>query len=321
LNRFVDIDHLEFMVTYRCNSQCRHCYIRQSQKVGHPTAIDVHLASRIVEELVQEYSLQSIMILGGEPLLYPDIVCAILETARRKGIPCREIITNAGRPDSEGEFRSVAFHLAESGVSRILISVDSFHQQFIPLDIVKRNVKALIDAGIAELEWNPCWLIDRDHDNLWNRSTKEVLQLLKPLGIQESAGNVVQPLGNALTNLAEFMPARTSCPQGVCEDVPYAQRLDKIGSISIEPDGSIAICQAFVIGNAGAQDINQILRSYNPHQMPEIAAILNGGIRQLIDLARTRGIEIDRDGYYSSCDLCMSLTRRMAEPDRQGAKR
>jgi hypothetical protein len=313
MNRYVNIDHIEFTVTYCCNSQCRHCYISEDRRVSHPFQMDVDLAAHIIEEVVRDYYPQSIMILGGEPLLFPDAVYPILETARTWGIRRREMITNAGWPQSELDFRSVAFRLAKSGVTRILISVDSFHQQFIPLDVVKRNVQSLIYAGIAELEWNPCWLISRDHDNLWNNRTKEILEELRPSGVTEAAGNVVQPLGNALANLAEFMPSRALLPLGICEDVPYAQRLDEISSLSVEPDGSVAVCKAFAIGNAGIQDISRILRRYDPARMPEIDAILRGGIRGLIKLARTQGVKPDPDGYYSICDACISLTRRIAK--------
>jgi len=95
--------------------------------------------------------------------------------------------------------------------------------------------------------------------------------------------------------------------------MPYTGRLDKVSSISVEPDGSIAVCDEFVIGNAIQHDIVEMLRSYDPYRIPEMKAILEGGIAGLATLARTKGVEADPDGYYSICDMCKSIRRRLAK--------
>lgn len=312
-SEFVNVERIEFIVTYRCNSHCRHCAIGSYKRRAKPFAIDDKLALNIVSGITAEYTPNSIMTFGGEPLLFHNTVCAIHGAAKLHGIVSREIITNAGWPRSEAEFREVAFRLAESGVTKIAISVDSFHQQYIPLDVVQRNVKSLKDAGIPELGWNPCWVVSREHDNPLNRRTREILSQLEHLDVPESFGNNVQPSGNALIHLREYMPSKVSDPAGSCEDVPYAQRLDKISNISVEPDGSITVCKDLVVGNARTREINKILRSYNPYTIPEIAAILRGGMSQLIELARTQRVQPDPDGYYSVCDMCISLRRKMAK--------
>ena len=268
---------------------------------------------QIIRGVAQAYSSRSIMTFGGEPLLFPDIVCAIHEAAKENGIGKREVITNAGWPRSEAEFRMVAFKLADSGVTDIYISVDCFHQEYIPLSIVERNVQSLVDAGISRLTWNPCWVVSKEHDNPWNRRTKSILQALTYLPVAESDGNIVQPEGNALIWLRDFMPSKTPVPTGSCGDMPYTGRLDKVSSISVEPDGSVAVCDEFVIGNASQCDIVEILRSYNPYRIPEMKAILEGGVAGLAELARTKGVEAEPNGYYSICDMCKSIRRRLAK--------
>lgn len=197
MNRFLTVDRIEFVVTYRCNSHCRHCQVGQNKRASRPTAIDEGLAVQIIRDVTSAYSPRSIMTFGGEPLLFPDVVCAIHTAARANGIGERQVITNAGWPRSEAEFREVAFRLADSGVNDVCISVDCFHQEYIPLSVVERNVQSLVDAGIGRLEWNPCWVVSKGHDNPWNRRTQSVLQALAPLSVAESEGNIVQPEGNA----------------------------------------------------------------------------------------------------------------------------
>lgn len=312
LSKFLTVNRIEFIVTYRCNSHCKHCQIGQDKRASNTVTIDAGLAVQIIRGVAQAYSPCSIMTFGGEPLLFPDIVCAIHEAARVNGIGKREVITNAGWPREEAKFRTAAFKLADSGVNEIYISVDSFHQEYIPLSIVERNVQSLVDAGIGRLMWNPCWVVSKEHNNPWNRRTKSILQALARLPVAESDGNIVQPEGNARIWLRDFMPCRTPIPTGSCGDMPYTERLEQVSSISVEPDGSIAVCDEFVIGNAIQRDVAEMLRSYDPYRIPEMKAILEGGVAGLADLARTKGVEPNPDGYYSICDMCKSIRRKLA---------
>ena len=143
--------------------------------------------------------------------------------------------------------------------------------------------------------------------------TKSILQTLGHLPVPENEGNNVAPAGNALKCLSDFMPSKTINPKGSCGDVPYANRLDNVSSISVEPDGSIAVCKGFIIGNASQKDIMELLRNYIPYQIPEMKAILQGDIAQLTELAYSRGIEPDTGGYYSICDKCISLRRELSD--------
>lgn len=315
MNPFSDLNRLEFAITYRCNAHCRHCQVDEDRRASDPAVIDPGLAVRVVRQVAAAYPLHSLMTWGGEPLLYPDIVCAIHSAAREAGIPHRSIITNAGVPRREDAFRRVARRLAESGVVGMWISVDAFHQEHIPLEVVERNVRALAEAGIEQLVWNPCWVVGREHDNAWNHRTRETLRALAHLPVIEDEGNVVQPDGRARRWLQDFLPPRVARPVGSCGDMPYTSPLTDVGSISIEPDGRIAICWDLDIGNAGQGDVAALLQDYDLERAAETRAIVNGGMAGLVALAHERGIDLDPEGYYSVCDMCRSLRREMEQID------
>jgi hypothetical protein len=311
MSGFIDIRRLEFSVTYRCNSRCKHCFVTERDRRARPAAIDLDLAVSVVRRVTQRYAPSSIMTFGGEPLLYPDVTCAIHAMARECGIPHRDVITNAGVPRSERKSRDVAHRLAESGITGIWISVDAFHQEYVPLEVVERNVRAYAEAGIPRLVWNPCWVVSTEDDNPWNWRTRQVLAALAHLPVEVDEGNVVQPNGSAPRWLAEYLPARTPMPLGSCEDVPYAGRLDAIGCVSVEPGGEVSICHDWTVGNVGEEDILDLVDCYDPYAIPEARAILQGGVDELVELARSRGIEPDPSGYYSICDLCRSIRQAM----------
>jgi hypothetical protein len=314
LSKYVDIKRIEFVVTWQCNSSCKHCSVAD-QKISRLSVIDADVAIKIVKEITGAYSPTSIMTFGGEPLLYPEVVCAIHRTAADCGIDRREIITNAGWPQSERKFQAVARELADSGVNNIAVSVDAFHQEHIPVDVVGRNVGALINAGIP-VGWNPCWVVSREHKNPWNERTKAILSALENMtGIvrdKEDEGNNVQPAGRALNWLREYFPPKTKTPQGKCEDVPYAGRLDRVTCISIEPDADIKVCNEYSIVNASERNVIDILQDYDPHKDPEAEAVIIGGTAKLVEYARNKGILPDPDGYYTICDMCVDLRRKLA---------
>lgn len=311
MSPYLDLHRLEFSITYRCSAHCLHCQVEDDLRRSAPAAIDPALGARIVHRVASAYPLRSLMTFGGEPLLYPEALCAIHYAAQEEGIAHRSIITNAGVPCAEAAFRALARRLAESGVNAALISVDAFHQACIPLEVVERNARALADAGIEELVWNPCWVVSREHDNAWNQRTREILAALSHLPAREDEGNVVQPDGHARDALAEFLPPKVPLPAGSCGDMPYTGPLDEIGSIGVEPDGAISVCHELVIGNAAQEDVVEILQRYDPYQIPEARALLQGGVGALVELARARGIALDPGGYCSACDLCRSLRRQM----------
>jgi hypothetical protein len=318
MNPYLTVNRIEFAVTYRCNAHCVHCQVGQEQRKSRPAAIAPWLAAQIVQSVAAAYHPRSVMTFGGEPLLFPDVVCAVHAAANANGIPKRQVITNAGWPRGSA-FRELALKLAESGVNAIHISVDAFHQEHIPLSVVEENARALVEAGIAELTWNPCWLVSPEHDNPWNQRTRSVLRELAHLPIVEDNGNVVQPEGNAVKWLRGYLPPKRSFPEGSCGDMPYTGRLDQVSSISIEPDGGIAVCNELVIGNAAAGDTVQILRDYDPYAIPEMKAILEGGVSALVDRARARGIALDPSGYYSVCSMCVSIRRQLRTLGADGA--
>ena len=255
------------------------------------------------------------MTFGGEPLLYPKTVSAIHKEAKEVGIPSREIITNGLWSKDIAEMRAIANDLAESGVNYVAISVDCFHQEFIPLDIVKKTAESLLNAGIPDIRWNPCWMVRRDHDNPYDRRTRAILEELKTLPIKEGEGNKVQPEGRAILWLKNFLPPRNGIPREKCGDLPYTERPDRISSFSVEPDGEISICKDFSIGNASRSDIIEILENYDPLKIPEYRTIVKDGVEGLITVARRNGVELDPEGYYNICHMCSDLRRRLKACD------
>jgi len=311
MNKYLAVNRIEFAVTYLCNSKCKHCQLGEEERKQFPSHLDKGIATEIVRKVSRKHRLESVMTFGGEPLLYPRIVCAIHEEAAKACIPVRDVITNGFWSTKVDEIRRIARNLAKSGVNEVAISVDGFHQEYVPLEIVKKAARSLLEAGVPHVHWNPCWVVSKDDDNPFNRKTKAVLENLKDLSIRTGGGNVAQPEGRAVQSLKGFLPPKTRVPTGKCGDIPYTERLDSVKTVFVEPDGRIAVCKELYIGNALETDINDLIEEYDPFKIPEAKALIENGTQGLIDWAGSRGVELNPEGYYNICHVCTDLRRRV----------
>ena len=210
------------------------------------------LAADAVRRIAAEYDIRKVMAFGGEPLLHPEAVYAIMGAAREMGVPVRQVITNGCFAPGREEMRAVAVRLRASGVNDLLLSVDAFHQEALPLGTVRIFAEEALGAGIP-VRLQPAWLVSPAADNPYNRATREILASLDDLSIPGSAGNVVFPEGNARKYLAEYFAS--SSPAN-----PYKENPHDVRCVSFSPNGDVDLLG----GNAYTSDIIEILRAYVP---------------------------------------------------------
>ncbi len=230
MNRFFEkLSRIEFVVTFACTGRCRHCSEGEHSSSG--IHIDGVVGASLVRELSSKYKIQSVMTFGGEPLLCPDEVFKIQEAARDVHVPERHVITNGYFSRDEKRIREVAYGLFECGVTKIMLSVDAFHQETIPLEYVKLFAKEASDAGVL-VKIHPAWLVSKDDENPYNIRTKGLLSEFADMGIAESSGNIVFPEGNALRYLSKYFDKNVKCEN------PYKENPLDIRTVSVSPDGS-----------------------------------------------------------------------------------
>lgn len=248
---FENLNRVEYVITNDCTGKCKHC-----SEGEHPyTGIHIQKedALKVLSELKSEYDIQSVMTFGGEPLLYPDIVCAIHLLAKELDIPKRQLITNGYFSKDKAKICSVAQKISESGINDLLLSVDAFHQETIPLEPVKLFATELKCRGV-NIRTSPAWLVSREHLNLYNSKTMEIVSGFKNIGIDEASGNIIFPSGNALKNLGEYFDSY-GAPVNPYEENPFDVR-----AISFEADGTLFGKSIYT------QNVSDILKNYTPEE-------------------------------------------------------
>ena len=316
-SKYIDLDRIEFVVTDACSGKCKHCSNGDhsgksaTQTMvnlrGREGGVDVDAAVSAVKKLAARFDIKSVMTFGGEPLLYADTVCAIHSAARDSGIPERQLITNGFFAKDEPKTDEVARALCASGVNDILLSVDVFHQEFIPIEPVMHFAESLLRCNAPSLRVQPAWVVSEDAENPYNSETKRLLKLFSDKGIRANEGNNIFPSGNALKYLGEyFQPPGEIDLTLPCGSMPYTERLDGVSCININPDGDVNLC-SISIGNIYERDILDIVDRYDPYVNPAWKAVIDGGVVELLRYAELQGISVDISDCRSACGVCRKV--------------
>ncbi len=307
MNPYLHINRLEFILTDRCTGRCLHC--SAGERVAHPRReahVPVDASVGAIRFLAEHYDMHSVMTFGGEPLLYPEAVCGIHRAAAECGIPCRQIITNGYFSREETHIREVALALADAGVNDVLLSVDAFHQETIPLEPVRTFALALKHAGVRT-RLQPAWVVNEGFDCPENTRTRDILISLADTGLPVHEGNDIFMAGNAIKHLSHYYPPARLDMTDRCGSMPYTEPLTHQTSLSIEPDGNVTVC-GFVIGNVLHQSMQDIVSHYDPFADEGMRAVAQG-VPGLLALAQKRGIAVDPGRCWSVCDLCRMVNR------------
>ena len=309
MNPYMNINRIEFGMTYNCTGRCRHYSVGDRINGADRSHVEYQRVKGLLKEVIDMYPVHSVMCFGGEPLLYPDDVCGIMQEATECGILLREIITNGYFSKDESRIAEVVSSLEKAGVSQILLSVDAFHQEVIPLEPVYTFAKEAARSSI-EIKLQPAWLVNEQADNIYNDSTREILNGFTDLNIPINQGNDIFPSGNAALNLSEYYVKKPVDLGQQCGQAPYTDRLDDLRTVSITPNGDLYAC-CFVVGNVYRESVTDIISRYNPHDNEMMSALLNGGLPELMELAKIRGIEVDPAEHYSACGICREIVEKV----------
>lgn len=243
-----NLNKLEFVVTNACTGRCKHC--SQGEHTAGGESIDPHVAAEAVRRVAAEYDIKTVMTFGGEPLLKIDTVVSIISAAKELDIPKRQVITNGFFSDNTDTIRSVTEKLDECGVNDLLLSVDAFHQESIPIERVKIFAAEAKRCKIP-IRLQPAWLVSSTDNNPYNIKTREILESFADMDIPVGEGNVIFPEGNAVKYLAEYFSDNR--PEN-----PYEENPCDVKCLSFAPNGDV------LDGNIYRHDITEIIKNYTP---------------------------------------------------------
>lgn len=103
-----------------CNNRCRWCYAQETNFMGKP--MKFKLATKLVE-LLQKLEVKKIVLIGGEPTLYPRLL-DLVGLIKESGI--RPVLITNGRMFANNEFAEM---IVNAGLENIIFSVKGADKQ------------------------------------------------------------------------------------------------------------------------------------------------------------------------------------------------
>jgi MoaA/NifB/PqqE/SkfB family radical SAM enzyme len=167
----MQITSVDFLISFRCNSSCKHCcYNAGPSNRGYMKVAD---AKNWLSILASTYTLQSITVHGGEPLLSFPNYCLekIVRYATELKVPRRGIITNGFWATDKITARRKLTKLKSSGLTSITFSVDGFHQEYIPIETVRIGLEEASGLGFTKVGVLSHYLVSVKTENIYNKLT------------------------------------------------------------------------------------------------------------------------------------------------------
>lgn len=291
-----------FLLTYKCNAECRMCCFEcgPHRDESFPTKDMLEIIDQAHEYKESgSGTLGTIGFSGGEAFLRFDDVLEVSRRAHNYGfrVVCTSNGfwgTNAKRAEEYVE----EFH--EAGLSKLSLSFDRFHNEYIPVE----NIKNIIEAAKK-------YSVEIEIGSIVTHSTSDLGNMFSALS--ESLINVRHvvapclPVGAAAKNLDaddyiidEYLLTRDTH----CTD---------LNTIAIYPGGDVFPCcsqlgmmEAMKLGNIYQSTLDDIMKSYNSNML--IRIINKFGLTWFVDKAK----EIGYRDFYSEplinrCDLCFKI--------------
>ena len=139
------------IVNYVCSSACAHCAYRSGPRRDKAFIAPAQVAAN--GRAVRRLGCRSLHVGGGEPFLNPDGLLAALDAMAREGVAVEYVETNSSWYREHGRAVDLLREVRKRGCDTLLISIDPFHNQFIPFARVKGAMAACREAGLQVFPW------------------------------------------------------------------------------------------------------------------------------------------------------------------------
>lgn len=289
------------ITNYVCTAACRHCMFASAPDCGQDY-ITPEMSEQLAA-LLEEAGTPGVHIGGGEPFMNFPALCALIEALNRHGIGIDYIETNAFWAADEDFARKRLTKLKDLGVTTVMVSVDPFHIEYVPLERPLRLVRLLEECGFDSFIWQQKFLRRlMKLDPSRTHTCEELKAVLGENYITDTAAEYGLGMnGRALRIAYDIYPRRPAeqwLTDGRCPSLGEVQHChaDLYGSLIPSRCTGIA---------AGARDY--LTGNLPMERYPVLARLIAGGTRALYEYACENGFVPDPAGYPSRCALCYAM--------------
>ncbi|MFA5784624.1 MAG: hypothetical protein WC962_07070, partial [Phycisphaerae bacterium] len=268
---------------------------------------------------------------GGEPFLYFERLCEILEAFEKENLGGVDLIetngfwaiqtatenkdNNSHREHRGHREKQIEFikdrlqRLDELGMNRLKISCDPFHQEYVesePVRLLAQVAKEVLGEHRVMVRWEK--YLDEPAASLTAEAAKNKRY------IDAMNDYPARFTGRAANNLAELKKNKT---------VEQLQKENCSGAflgakgVHIDAFGNVfsGLCSGIIIGNVnnpGAPGLEKIWRQFDPRETDLVSTLFKSGPVGLLDEAVKSGYK-PKELYAGKCHLCTDVRQFLLE--------
>jgi len=251
-----------------------------------------------------------VCITGGEPMLYLYFVKETVSECNRLSIPEIWLFTNGFWANNSSRARTITENLKALGLTKVFLSVDVFHQGYVPIEFIKNAIKASLKADL-EICIDARFIGKADENNRYNSATRSFLESLENL-LSNIEITRAQPLfvGRAAESLSKHVKKKpfSEILDEKCPGAWAGGTLKSPQGIDVDEFGFVTICPGISIGNTYAASLREILEKYDYQNHAVIAALYDNGMEGLMDLASSNGF-VPEEAYVNGCHFCYEVRK------------
>jgi MoaA/NifB/PqqE/SkfB family radical SAM enzyme len=256
-----------------------------------------------------------IHITGGEPFLYWERLLEIIQEARKHKLGLVDMIETNGFWATDGKIVVERLKtLDEIGMSRLKISCDPFHQEYVDIEPVRRlaqTAKEMLGSERVLVRWekyldNP---IEMQNVTETGRDGRYV-EALKGYPCRftgRAAGHIAELIAKETVEKISKTNGSTISPSRAKSRDCRGAFLDAKG-VHIDPYGNVfsGTCSGIIVGNVSQRPLSEIWRNWQPSNDTLIGTLFNLGPVGLLDEAIKLGYK-PKEHYAGRCHLCTSV--------------
>ncbi len=298
------------ITNYYCTSRCRHCLY-----ACNPNWPKDYIRQEILDEnlkVIKAHGCDAIHIGGGEPMLDPDGLQRVLQTARDSGVRVEYVETNSSWYTDAGRADALLSGLKSKGLYRLLISISPFHNEYIPFAKVKGVMQACERTGIEIFPWISSFYSEVDSFDPHTPHSLDEYQ--KKFGadyhLKIPSRYWIHFGGRAVATFAGIFPLRPVADILAAASTGCRELTD-VSHFHFDLFGNYipGLCSGLAIRNV---DVGAAI---NADAYPLMNILYRSGIRGLFDLAVERYDYRPASAYLSKCHLCLDIRRHLVKTE------
>jgi hypothetical protein len=243
---------------------------------------------------------------GGEPLLRPEELGAVLDAARRSGILIDYVETNSSWFQDPESAEAILAGLRPKGLHTLLVSISPFHNEHIPFARTRGVMDAARGAGVRIFPWVAEFIPDLGAlDNTRTHALPEFEERYGNGYVRKILDRYWIHMGGRALEI--FRPlVRTKTPEHILREnaTGCIRALTDTSHFHIDLFGNYipGLCSGLAIAR------DDLGNGLSPDKYPLLTILGAKGIRGLFDFAvREYGFRPQQAGYINKCDLCTEI--------------